>query len=132
MCRFCDLNEVGDEHNFLKSCTNIKFISLRAKFIKNLFKMNSYFKQFPSIDLFIYIVGMKDESIMIKTQHKALQIILNDDMVFILDTSTFFTADVVSAKSKICSRNICKIYTIFVLLRSMPLYLCMCNIYISL
>ena len=104
MCRFCDVNEVGDEHHFLKSCTNIKFINLRTKFIKNLFKMNSYFKQLPSKDLFIYIMGMKDESIMTKIQHKALQTILNDDMVFI--------ADVVSTKNKICSRNVCKIYTI--------------------
>ena len=43
-------------------CTNIKLITLVEIGIH--FKINSSFKQFPSKDLFIYTITMKDESIM--------------------------------------------------------------------
>ena len=36
--KLCNLNEVGNERHFLMSCTNIKFINLRTKFIENLLK----------------------------------------------------------------------------------------------
>ena len=64
LCRFCDLNEVGDEHHFLMSCKNIKLLSLRSKFFEDLYKINSSFKLFSSEELFMYIMAMKDESIM--------------------------------------------------------------------
>ena len=64
ICRFCDLNEVGDEHHFLMSCKNIKLLSLRSKFFEDLYKINSSFKLFSSEELFMYIMVMKDESIM--------------------------------------------------------------------
>ena len=64
LCRLCELNEVGDEHHFLMSCTNMKFIDLRTKFIDNLYKINGFFNLFTSKNLFIYIMAMKDKSIM--------------------------------------------------------------------
>ena len=64
LCRFCDLNEVGDEHHFLMSCKNIKLLSLRSKFSEDVYKINSSFKLFSLEELFMYIVAMKDESIM--------------------------------------------------------------------
>ena len=64
LCRLCELNEVGDEHHFLMSCTNMKFIDLRTKFIDNLYKINRFFNLFTSKNLFIYIMAMKDKSIM--------------------------------------------------------------------
>ena len=57
LCRFCDLNEVGDEHHFLMSSKNIKLLSLRSKFFEDLYKINSSFKLFPRM-------AMKDEPIM--------------------------------------------------------------------
>ena len=52
LCRLCELNEVGDEHHFLMSCTNMKFIDLRTKFIDNLYKINGFFNLFTSKNLF--------------------------------------------------------------------------------
>ena len=63
ICKLCNLNKVGDERHFLMSCTNIKFINLRTKFIENLFKINSPFRQFLAKDC-LHIINMKDESIM--------------------------------------------------------------------
>ena len=45
ICKLCNLNEVGDERHFLMSCTNIKFINLRTKFIENLFITRSYYRK---------------------------------------------------------------------------------------
>ena len=64
ICELCNLNEVGDERHFLMCCTNINFINFRTKFTENLFKINSSFRQFLAKDLFIYIIAMKDESIL--------------------------------------------------------------------
>ena len=46
------------------SCKNIKLLSLRSKFFEDLYKINSSFKLFSLEELFMYIMAMKDESIM--------------------------------------------------------------------
>ena len=42
----------------------MKFIDLRTKFIDNLYKINGFFNLFTPKNLFIYIMAMKDKSIM--------------------------------------------------------------------
>ena len=64
ICRHCNLNEVGNEQHYLMQCSNPTFNEIRSNFILKLHQINNSFLLFNNQDLFVYIMSMKDKTIM--------------------------------------------------------------------
>ena len=63
LCKYCNLNEVGNEEHNLMQCNHARFSGLRAEFTFRLYQANNSFRFFNNNELFMYIVTMKDKSI---------------------------------------------------------------------
>ena len=65
---------------------NIKLLSLRSKFLEDLYKINSSLKLFFSEELFVYIMAMKDESIMKLVAKFCFEVLTTFDSLFRIKT----------------------------------------------
>ena len=62
MCKYCNLNENGNEQHYLMSCRNAIIRTLRNNFTDNLYKINKSLMLFNSQDLFHHVMAMKDKN----------------------------------------------------------------------
>ena len=63
LCEYCDLNEGGNEEHYTMHCKNKKLVQLGEKFMNEIYRINKSFYRFNKHDLFMYIMAMKDTSI---------------------------------------------------------------------
>jgi hypothetical protein len=64
ICKHFNLNEVGNEQHYLMQCSNPTFNEIRSSFIQKWHQIDSSFSLFNNQDLFVYIISMKDKTIM--------------------------------------------------------------------
>ena len=65
VCPICDKNKIGDEFPYTVGCTNKVFRKLRESFMQDLYKVNKSFLRFDSNSLFVYLMSMKDDSVLL-------------------------------------------------------------------
>ena len=65
-CHFCQAG-VGDEFHYLLDCESLEFKRLRETFIEKLIDVNQSFAMFAKTDLFHYLLGMYDDSVILIT-----------------------------------------------------------------
>ena len=63
ICPICDKNNIDEFHNTME-CTNKIFSKLRESFMQDLYKVNKSFSRFDSNSLFVYLMSMKDDSVL--------------------------------------------------------------------
>ncbi len=64
ICKHRNLNVVGNEQHYLMQCSYPIFNKIRYSFLEKLHQVNSSFLVFNNQDLFLYIISMKDKTIM--------------------------------------------------------------------
>jgi hypothetical protein len=65
-CSICNCDLVGDEYHYLLECKSNEFVKLRESYLIDLIRINENFKLFDKISLFLYLMSMKDVSIVKK------------------------------------------------------------------
>ena len=65
ICPIWDKNNIGDEFHYTMECRNKVFSKLRESFMQDLYKVNKSFSRFDSNFLFVYLMSMKDDSVLL-------------------------------------------------------------------
>ena len=65
ICPICDKNNIRDEFHYTMEYTNKVFSKLRESFMQDLYKVNKSFSRFESNSLFVYLMSMKDDSVLL-------------------------------------------------------------------
>ena len=78
ICKYCDVNEIGDEYHFLINCKNVAIKALRQNLFDKIGFMTPQFFSLPKKSQFIYLLAGTDTTILndtCKFIQKGLQVI---------------------------------------------------------
>ena len=64
LCKYCDVNEIGDEYHFLINCKNVAIKALRQNLFDKIGFMTPQFFRLPKKSQFIYFLAGTDTTIL--------------------------------------------------------------------